>query len=176
MRYIWFVQRICSGQRPHAPKQINHRDVARHSWRQMEDSMGLLVFFGGGLLICTAIFYFAVYAPPAYVGLAAFLWAAKNGAGLGSPFVGLAVGVGVFLLAYFALGSRHIWLRFPVLAGYVLMAGFAGYSILIEIGEGLVPSTVWRHVFAVVFGIVAGIVAFRRLAEPSFARKHLPQG
>lgn len=133
--------------------------------------MGLVaVLFGSVLAACALLYFFAIYLIPAYVGLRVFIWAVGTGAGLASPVVGLLAGVAMFGLAYFALGSRLAWLRLSILALYVFAAFFAGYNIVTQIGgEGLIPSPIWRQLFAVIVGVVVGSVAFRRLSEPAVA-------
>ncbi len=128
--------------------------------------MGFVVLFGGAVLLGAVFFYFAVYVVPAYVGLRVFIWAIGSGAGLGSLFVGMAAGVAVFLAGYFALRSRHAWLRLLALAVYVVPACLAGYSMVIEAGAGLIPSPVWRQLFAMIFGAVVGAATFKSLIGP----------
>jgi len=139
----------------------------------MEVSMGLVVLFGMAVTACALFYYFSIYLVPAYVGLRTFIWAVGTGAGLGSPVVGLIAGVAMFWLAYFALSSRHTRLRLLVVALYVLAAFFAGYNIVLQVGgEGLVPSPVWRQLFAVIVGAVVSVFAFKGLVAPGADRAH----
>jgi hypothetical protein len=132
----------------------------------MEDSMGFVVLFGGAVLLCAVFFYFAVYVVPAYVGLEVFIWALSSGAGLGSPFAGLAAGVAVFLGGCFALRSRHAWLRLLALAVYVVPACLAGYGMVMEVGARVIPSPIWCQLFAIIFGMVVGATTFKSLMGP----------
>ena len=130
--------------------------------------MGLVVLFGMAVTACALFYYFSIYLVPAYVGLRTFIWAVGTGAGLGSPVVGLIAGVAMFWLAYFALSSRHTRLRLLVVALYVLAAFFAGYNIVTQIGgEGLIPSPIWRQLFALILGGVVGVFAFKGLVTPN---------
>jgi len=57
----------------------------------------VLIFLGLGAF-CVFLFKFAVYALPATIDIAAGIWAAETGAGIGSAVVALIVGVATFLL------------------------------------------------------------------------------
>lgn len=129
--------------------------------------MGILLIFVAIGMFCVLLFNFAVYAVPAFVGLSAFFWAISAGAGIGSIVVGLLAGVAVFLLAQFALASQRVWLRWLVIAVFVIPAAYTGYSMVLELsGLGIIPSPIWRQIVAFLAGIAVAMSAFARLAAP----------
>jgi hypothetical protein len=123
-----------------------------------------LIIFGLGAF-CVLLFNCAVYALPFAIGLWAGLWAMNTGAGVGSVVIGFAAGMGVFLLGQLAFAwSRSQVLRWPLVFLFMASAAYAGYSMVLELGEFAVPSLVWRQVFAVIAAAAIGCTAAARVA------------
>ncbi len=67
----------------------------------------ILLFVGLGAA-CVALYQFAVFALPVYVGFAAGFWAIHTGAGaIGGILVGIVAGALVFLVGQFAFASTR---------------------------------------------------------------------
>lgn len=116
-------------------------------------------------VLCWLLFTLAIYALPAFGGMAAGMWAYQTGAGLpGSVLVGL-VGAGLVLciaefLIFFA---RPMWLKLAVTLAFVAPAAIAGFHATHGIVKHLMPSETWRTVFSVIGAVTVGITAFMRV-------------
>jgi hypothetical protein len=128
--------------------------------------MGIVFLLVGLGLFCVLLWNFAVYAVPAFVAFGVGFWALNHGAGIGCVVVGLVAGVATFVAGRFALMSPNAALRWLVIAIFTLPAAFAGYSMVLELSEMGVPSTIWRHVFAIVGAVAVGATTFARLTAP----------
>ena len=136
----------------------------------------LLMVFGIGA-ICALLYNAVVYALPVTIGIEAGLWAIHAGAGsVGGIIVGLVVGVATFLLGQVVLATtRSDVLRIVVALVFVVPAMIASYSATLEIAGWDVPSSLWRHVFAIGGATVVGVTAFMRLMTP-IGESRLPIG
>ncbi len=128
--------------------------------------MGIAILLIGLGLLCVLLYNIAVFAMPVFVGAWAGIWAFNSGAGIGCVLVGLVAGGAVFLLGQLALTSSNPVLRWIIIALFVLPAVVAGYGIVMQLSEIGIPSLLWRHVFAIVGGIVVGCSALARLTAP----------
>lgn len=135
----------------------------------------ILSLFGLGTLL-VLLFTLAVYAVPFFVGLTAGMWAYDTGAGvLGALFVGVVAGVLALLAAQLLFASvRSLALRGMLALLFAVPAAVAGYHAVLGIAATLVPSEVWRHVFAAVGALLVGATAAARLAL--FADAPAPDG
>lgn len=130
-------------------------------------TLGIIVsLFGLGTFLAL-LFTFAVYAVPSIVGLTVGLWALETGAGvIGAVLVGIVAGAIALVAAQVLFTS----VRSPVVRGGIALlfaapAAVAGYHAVLSIGGLLVPSEVWRHVFAAIGGLVVGVSAAVQLAK-----------
>ena len=124
----------------------------------------ILTILGLGAFLAL-LYNFAVYALPAFVGFSVGFWAVNSGAGLGSIVVGFTAGLIVFLAGQVAFAkSRSLLLRWLLVLLFAAPAAWAGYSLVLQLSELSVPSTVWRHVFAAIGAVVIGCTAIARLA------------
>lgn len=132
--------------------------------------MGVIaVLFGLGLFL-VLLWNFTVYALPAYIGFSAGWWALNHGAGIGCIAVGAIAGVVVFLAGRSALASKNAFLRWLVIAVFVIPAIWAGYAMVLDLSaSGIVPSSIWRHILAVAGAIAVSAAAVMRLV-------HSPRG
>jgi hypothetical protein len=91
----------------------------------------------------------AVYALPTYVGFSAGLWAVNTGAGIGGVVIGFGSGLAVLLFGQIAFAwSRSLLIRWLLVLLFAAPAGWAGYSMMLELSELGVPSYAWRQVSA----------------------------
>ncbi len=116
--------------------------------------------------LCWLLFTLAVFALPAFAGVAAGMWAYHTGAGwiggiiVGFLAAGLTIGVGQLLLAF----ARPLWLRLAVALVFVAPAALAGFHATHGIVKHTMPSETWQTVFSVIGAIAIGITALTRLA------------
>ncbi|MCP1931052.1 hypothetical protein [Bradyrhizobium elkanii] len=117
-------------------------------------------------LLCWLLFTLAVFALPAFVGVAAGAWAHGTGAGiLGAILVG-AVAAAVTLAAGHLLMTfvRPMWLKLIVAGAFVAPAAIAGFHATHGIVKHLMPSDAWQISFSVIGAVAVGITAFVRVA------------
>ncbi|MDE2111779.1 MAG: hypothetical protein KGJ79_11610 [Alphaproteobacteria bacterium] len=128
--------------------------------------MGVIaILFGLGLFL-VLLWNFAVYALPAYIGFSAGWWALNHGAGIGCIAVGAIAGVAVFLAGRVALASRNGFLRWLVIAVFVIPAAWAGYAMVLDLSaSGMVPSSVWRHILAAAGAVAVGATTMAQLVQ-----------
>ncbi|MDE2166779.1 MAG: hypothetical protein KGJ66_10650 [Alphaproteobacteria bacterium] len=135
----------------------------------------ILLFLGLGAA-CVALYQFAVFALPAYVGFAAGFWAIHTGAGtIGGILVGIVAGALVFVVGQLVFASsRSPILRILVALLFAVPATYAGYSIVQQVWALTMPPTVWRYVFGVTAAMMTGGTALARLSAPlqSVAAQH----
>ncbi|GAA0547509.1 hypothetical protein FHS83_000876 [Rhizomicrobium palustre] len=129
--------------------------------------MGIVGILAGLGLFFVLLWNFAIYALPAAIGISAGWWSLNHGAGIGCIAVGMVAGVAVFVAGRAALMSHNLILRWLVIALFVIPATWAGYGIVMELtGTGVIPSPIWRHVFAIAGAIVVAGTAAARLMGP----------
>jgi hypothetical protein len=129
-------------------------------------TLGVIVgLFGLGTML-VLLFTLAIYAVPFFVGLTVGMWAFETGAGvIGAALVGIVAGVVALFAAQLLFASvRSLALRAVIALLFAVPAAVAGYHVVLGISTLLVPSEVWRHVFASIGGIVVGISAAVQLA------------
>ena len=124
----------------------------------------ILLFLGLGAA-CVALYQFAVFALPVYVGFAAGLWAIHTGAGaIGGILVGIVAGALVFVIGQVVFASaRSPIIRILVALLFAVPATYAGYSVVQQVWALAMPPTVWRYVFGVVAAVITGSTAAVRL-------------
>jgi hypothetical protein len=120
-------------------------------------------------MFLVGMYYFAVFALPAIVGIWVFFWAMNNGAGLGSAIAGIVAGVAVYLAGQLMFSyTRNFPMRLLMMAAFGVPAALLSYNAILQLSEAVIPSPVWRHVFAVPGGIVIGFIAISRvIAAPT---------
>lgn len=132
--------------------------------------MGVVLFLVGLGMFCVTLFYVAVYALPFAVGLEAALWAIHTGAGtIGGIAVGIVAGAMVYAVGQVVFASsRSIVIRWIGILLFAVPAAIAGYSMVSQFAEamGLVPSPIWRQVFAVFGALAVSGTAIARLSAP----------
>jgi hypothetical protein len=113
------------------------------------------------------LFTLAIYALPAFAGVAAALWAYQTGAGLpGSVLVGLVGAVLLFgLVQFLILFARPMWVKLAVALAFVAPAAIAGFHATHGIVKHLMPAETWQTVFSVVGAVAVGITAFVRVTS-----------
>jgi hypothetical protein len=112
-----------------------------------------------------AIYYFAVYIVPIFVGVWAGIWAFNSGAGIGSPIIGLLAGGTVFALGQYTFHvTRSVPIRLLVMSIFGVPAALAAYNAVLELTESAIPSSIWRHMFALAGAVVTGWTAATRVA------------
>jgi hypothetical protein len=128
----------------------------------------ILLFLGLGAA-CVAVFQFAVFALPVYVGFAAGFWAIHTGAGvIGGFLVGIVAGALVFIAGQVVFStSRSPPVRILVALLFAVPATYAGYSVVQQVWALAMPPTPWRHVFGVVAAVATGWTVIARLCAPS---------
>lgn len=106
------------------------------------------------------LFTLAIYALPAFAGVAAALWAYQTGAGLpGSVLVGLVGAVLLFgLVQFLILFARPMWVKLAVALAFVAPTTHG-------IVKHLMPAETWQTVFSVVGAVAVGITAFVRVTS-----------
>ena len=125
--------------------------------------MGLVGVLAGAGLFLVLLWNLAIYILPAFVGFSTGWWALNHGAGIGCVLVGLVAGVVTFLAGRTALKSGNVPFFWLVISLFTLLAAYAFYYIVLQVLEAGVPSTVWRHIFAVVGATLLAGVTFKRL-------------
>lgn len=125
----------------------------------------ILLFLGLGAA-CVALYQFAVFMLPAFVGFAAGFWAIHTGAGIiGGAVLGIFAGALVFLFGQVVFASnRSPIVRILVALLFVVPATYAGYSIVQQLWALAMPPTAWRYVFGAVAAAITGGTAITRLA------------
>ncbi|QYU69428.1 hypothetical protein J4558_04595 [Leptolyngbya sp. 15MV] len=129
-------------------------------------TLGVIVsLFGLGTAL-VLLFTLAIYAVPFFVALTIGMWAFETGAGvIGAVLVGLVAGVVALFAARLLFASvRSLALRAVIALLFAIPAAVAGYHAVLGISALLVPSEAWRHVFAVIGGLVVGVSAAVQLA------------
>lgn len=117
-------------------------------------------------LFCWLLLTLAVFALPAFVGVAAGAWAHGTGAGIpGAVLVG-AVAAALTLAAGHLLITfvRPMWLKVTVAIAFVAPAAIAGFHATHGIVKHLMPSEGWQITFSVIGAIAVGITVFIRVA------------
>jgi len=119
--------------------------------------------------IAVLAYRLAIYAMPAIVAIAVARFAYATGAGIvGAGVVGFLGGVAAFgLMAVLFATLRSPALRLTIAVTFALPAAIAGYSLVHGVTRDAVPAEVWRQLFCIVGGIVVGVSALARLADPS---------
>ena len=127
----------------------------------------ILLFVGLGAA-CVALYQFAVFALPVYVGFAAGFWAIHTGAGaIGGILVGIVAGALVFVVGQMVFASsRSPILRILVALLFAVPATYAGYSIVQQVWALAMPPIPWRYVFGVMAALMTGGTALARLSAP----------
>jgi hypothetical protein len=125
--------------------------------------MGLVGILAGAGLFLVLLWNFAIYVLPAFVGFSTGWWALNHGAGVGCVLVGLVAGIVTFLAGRAALKSGNVPLFWLAISLFTLLAAYAFYNIVLQVSEAGVPSTVWRHIFAVVGATLLAGATFKRL-------------
>jgi len=127
---------------------------------------GIVLGIVGLGFFCGLLFTLAIYALPAFAGLAAGLAAFHSGAGVvGAIAVGLLVGGAILALGQFAFAAtRTPLIRAIVGVLYGGPAAIAGYQVSFTLAGLGMPGSVWQAAFAVVGAVVSGCTAFARLA------------
>ena len=129
-------------------------------------------------VLAVLIFNLAVFALPFFAGVTAASLAYSSCAGfLGAAIIGLLAGA--FLLAIgnaVVAGSRSPLLRLAVAITFAGPAALAGYAITGHVVAWSVPGGTWRTLFALLGGLVTGVVAWSRLnAAPPGASVWAPE-
>lgn len=125
---------------------------------------GILTAALGLGVICTLLYYYAVFALPVFVGLSAAFWAMNSGAGAGSIVVGFIVGVVMFIIGQIVFRfTRSVVLRWTIALLFAGPAAFAGYSMVLELSALGSSSVIWQHAFALIGAGVIGSVVVTRL-------------
>ncbi|MBN8998736.1 MAG: hypothetical protein J0H54_04895 [Rhizobiales bacterium] len=117
-------------------------------------------------LLCWLLFTLAVFALPAFVGVAAGAWAHGTGAGIPGAILVGAVAAAITLVAGHLLITfvRPMWLKLIVAAAFVAPAAIAGFHATHGIVRHFMPSDAWQIAFSVIGAIAVGITAFLRVA------------
>jgi hypothetical protein len=125
----------------------------------------ILSLFGLGTML-VLLFTLAIYAVPFFVGLTVGMWAFETGAGvIGAALVGIVAGVVALFAAQLVFASvRSLTERAVIALLFAAPAAVAGYHAVLGISALIVPSEVWRHVFAAIGGLVVGVSAAVQLA------------
>jgi hypothetical protein len=125
----------------------------------------VLSLFGLGTIL-VLLFTLAIYAVPFFVGLTVGMWAFETGAGVvGAALVGIVAGVVALFAAQLLFASvRSLALRAVIALLFAAPAAVAGYHAVLGISALLVPSEVWRNIFATIGGLAVGASAAVQLA------------
>ncbi|MBI1285578.1 MAG: hypothetical protein GC183_14795 [Thiobacillus sp.] len=117
-------------------------------------------------LLCWLLFTLAVFALPAFVGIAVGAWAHDTGAGFGGAIlVGLVVAAVTFAVGHLLIMFvRPMWLKLVVAIAFVAPAAIAGFHATHGIVKHLMPSDAWQIAFSIIGAIAVGITAFIRVA------------
>ncbi len=124
----------------------------------------VLLLFGLGVL-CTLLWYCAVYALPLWAGFAVSYWALAHGAGLSAIAMGFVAGVGLFVIGHLAVLTAHPLTRLLALCAFVTPASLAGFSITWALSTPVVPSLVYRIMICLMAALAAGAAAVSRLTS-----------
>ncbi|TPL46682.1 hypothetical protein [Mesorhizobium sp. B2-4-6] len=116
-------------------------------------------------LLCWLLSTLAVFALPAFIGLAAGACAHCTGAGLPGAILVGAVAAAAALAAGRLLMTfvRPTWLKLIVAAAFVTPAAIAGFHATHGIVKPFMPSDAWRMTFSVIGAIAVGFTAFVRV-------------
>lgn len=116
-------------------------------------------------VLAVLIFNLAVLALPFFAGTATASLAYLSGAGfLGAAIIGLFAGAFLFAIGNAVVaGSRSPLLRLVVGITFTGPAALAGYAITGHVVAWSVPGGTWRTLFALLGGLVTGVVAWSRL-------------
>ncbi len=116
-------------------------------------------------VLAVLIFNLAVFALPFFAGVTAASLAYSSGAGfLGAAIIGLLAGAFLFAIGNAVVaGSRSPLLRLAVSITFAGPAALAGYAITGHVVAWSVPGGTWRTLFALLGGLVTGVVAWSRL-------------
>lgn len=114
---------------------------------------------------CWLLFTLAIFALPAFAGVAVGLWAHHAGAGVAG---GIAVGAIAAFLTLVVLQTglmlaRPLWLRAALALAFVVPAAIAGFHATHGIVKHAVPSPTWQLVFSLIGSFAVGITAYIRL-------------
>lgn len=128
--------------------------------------LAILLSFAAIGLLCWLLFTLAVFALPAFVGVAAGAWAHGTGAGIPGAVLTGAVAAAITLAAGHLLITfvRPMWLKLIVSLAFVAPAAIAGFLATHGIVKHLMPSEGWQITFSVMGAIAVGISAFVRVA------------
>jgi hypothetical protein len=138
-----------------------------------EDSVGIVFLLFGLGMLCVLLWYCAVFALPLWVGVSTGFWALAHGAGAGAVLVGVLAGSALFALGRFAARSNNPNARYSAIAAFALPAVYAGYSVISQLSEAVVPSAAWRVAFGITGGIAVGAATLARLLrEPAQGETH----
>jgi len=131
-------------------------------------AVGILFSIVGLGALCILVYRLAVYALPTAAGFAVGWWAIDAGAGvLGGIVVGAIAALATLVGGRHALGAaRSMPARAVVALAFALPAAYAGYHVVLTLGQYGVPSDAWRQVFAVAGGGMVGFSAVARLMVP----------
>ena len=116
-------------------------------------------------VLAVLIFNLAVFALPFFAGVTTASLAYSSGAGfLGAAIIGLLAGAFLFAIGNAVLaGSRSPLLRLAVGITFAGPAALAGCAITGHVVTWSVPGGTWRTLFALLGGLVTGVVAWSRL-------------
>ncbi len=127
---------------------------------------GILLSIVGLGFFCWLLFTLAIYALPAFAGLAVGLAAFHSGGGaIGALIVGLLMGGASLALGQFAFAAtRTPLIRALIGLLYGIPAAVAGYQVSLSLAGIGMSSSTWQTAFAVVGAVISGCTAFSRLA------------
>ncbi|MFN8831624.1 MAG: hypothetical protein ACK50Q_00535 [Labrys sp. (in: a-proteobacteria)] len=127
--------------------------------------MGVVFGIMGIVVALVVLFKLAIFAVPFFVGMQAFMWAMETGAGpIGAVVAGGAAGVTTLVLAQLLFANiRMPPVRMALALGFGIPAAIAGYHVVFGVASLSVSSDVWRIVFALIGGAVAGVSATLQL-------------
>jgi hypothetical protein len=120
------------------------------------------------------LFTLAVYATPFFAGVTAALAAFNHGAGvIGALVVGLIASVVTLVASQAAFAV----VKSPTVRGAIALliaapAAVAGFHATLGLAQIGVSSEIWRHLSAVVGGVIVGFTAFVRLARTASLTSH----
>jgi hypothetical protein len=120
------------------------------------------------------LFTLAVYATPFFAGVTAALAAFNHGAGvIGALVVGLIASVVTLVASQAAFAV----VKSPAVRGAIALliaapAAVAGFHATLGLAQIGVSSEIWRHLSAVVGGVIVGFTAFVRLARTASLTSH----
>ncbi|MCT7376349.1 hypothetical protein [Chelativorans salis] len=114
---------------------------------------------------CWLLFTLAIFALPAFAGVAIGLWAYHADAGVagGIAFGAIAAFLTLVVLQAGLMFARPLWVRVALALAFVVPAAIAWFHATHGIVEHAVPSPVWQFVFSLVGSLAVGITAYIRL-------------